>query len=156
LIIRPATVADVPALYRLMQGMQTLHAGAHPEVFKATLDSEPTTAFFTEVLSNDRNIVLVAETSDAIIGYLWCQERLPADSFYARTAHTAYINHLSVDPSHRRRGIGEALVERVMAELKERDVVRVGVDYWTFNRPARSFFASLGFTSRREVCSLNL
>ena len=139
-----------------MQAVQTLHAKAHPEVFRATLDAQLTTTFFAEVLAGEGNLVLVAEAEGAVIGYLWCQERLPEDSVYARAAHTAYINHVSVDPDHRRHGIGRALVEIAVAELKARNAVRIGVDFWSFNGPARSFFTRMGFCVQREVCSLSL
>ncbi|WP_421725667.1 GNAT family N-acetyltransferase [Bauldia sp.] len=134
-----------------MQSIQTLHAEAHPEVFKPILDPIPS-AFFADLLSDPRNIVLMAEYDQAVVGYLWCQEHPPADSFYEVSAHTGYINHVAVDVARRRRGIGQALVEAAVAELESRGATRVGVDFWSFNAPARAFFAGLGFAAQRQVC----
>jgi ribosomal protein S18 acetylase RimI-like enzyme len=139
-----------------MQHVQAIHAESQPAIFKSVLDAGQTTTFFEEVLSHEFNVVLVAETDGEVAGYVWCQDRPPADSFYAHSAHVGYIDHVSIDPGHRRRGTGAALIAAVLKELKRRGATRVGVDFWSFNEPARSFFAKLGFSVQREVCSRDL
>lgn len=156
LTVRSADKADIPHLCRLMQHVQDVHAEAHPEIFRATLDPEATAAYFADLLSNDHNVVFVAEKAGETAGYIWCQERIAQGSFYALPAHTGYIHHVSVTPGHRRHGIGNALIAAVLAELKGRGATRIAVDFWAFNDRARSFFAGAGFAVQRELCSRDL
>jgi len=156
LIIRPAKEADIPALGRLMQSIQDLHAAAHPELFRPTLDPAATTSFFADVLADDRNLILVAESAGDAIGYIWCQERHGADSFYGLGAHTGYIHHIAVSAEQRRSGVGRRLIAEALARLTERGATRVGVDFWSFNHRARAFFTGLGFVVEREVASRSL
>jgi ribosomal protein S18 acetylase RimI-like enzyme len=156
LIIRPAAEADVPALCRLMQCIQDLHAAAHPDVFRPTLDAAAAADFFTDLLANERNLVLVAETAGETIAYIWCEERQSAGSFYGAGAHTGYIHHISVAPGQRRAGAGRRLVSETLAQMKERGATRVGVDFWTFNDRARALFTGLGFAVQQEVASRKL
>ncbi len=156
MIIRAATKADIPALCRLMQHVQDVHAEAHPEVFQPVLDPGPAADFFAGVLTSDRNLVLVAEIDGDIAGYVWCEERERAETFYGKAAHTGYIHHISVTPEQRRAGIGKDLVANAVARLQDRGAVRVGVDFWSFNDRARAFFTGLGFAVQREVASRDL
>jgi len=155
-MIRTARQADIPRLVDLMQHVQKLHAEAHPGVFRAILDREPAAAFFAATLAKPENIVLLAEEGSATAGYLWCEERTTADTFYRPAAHTGYIHHVSVDPAHHRSGTGRALVAEALALLRGRGASSVGVDYWSFNDRARAFFHATGFSVQREICSQEL
>ncbi len=139
-----------------MQHVQDVHAAAHPEIFRATLAPDSTAKFFADVLAKGSNLVLVADVAGEAVGYVWCHEHLPVKSFYAQAAHAGYINHVSVAPEHRGKGLGKALVDEIVAILKERGATRIGVDFWSFNDRARAFFTNLGFAVQREVASRDL
>jgi ribosomal protein S18 acetylase RimI-like enzyme len=61
-----------------------------------------------------------------------------------------HIHHVSVSPSHRRRGIGRTLIDHALAALRDRGANRVTVDFWEFNEGSRAFFTSAGFLPQRE------
>ena len=149
--IRYADKSDTPALCRLMQQVQTVHAEAHPDLFLAELDRDEAAAFFDRIRSNPRNLLLVADISGAVVGYIWCEERTGNQGFHRKATHTAYVQHISVDPDRLRRGVGKALIDHALAELRLMSVESIGVDYWSFNERARAFFLSLGFAQQREI-----
>jgi len=77
----------------------------------------------------------VAEEEGRIVGYaglLW----------HGRKAE---LEPIVVAPAARGRGVGRALAERVVAEAKARDAVRVFVRPVGRNRDAIAFFHELGF-----------
>jgi ribosomal protein S18 acetylase RimI-like enzyme len=154
--IRPANGTDISALVHLMQAVQSLHAEAHPDLFVAELDDGGGKTFFEQLLASPRNLVLVAEISGTVVGYIWCEERGGSQGFHRKDLRSAYIHHISVDPDHLRQGIGKALVEGATVEMKARGAAGIGVDYWTFNDRARAFFTDLGFRPQREVLSKRL
>jgi ribosomal protein S18 acetylase RimI-like enzyme len=139
-----------------MQAVQSIHAEAHPDLFVAELDVEGAETFFERLLSSPRNLVLVAEVSGTVVGYVSCEERTGSLGFHRTDSHSAYIQHISVDPDRLRQGIGKALIERAAAEMRARGATSIGVDYWTFNNRARAFFASLGFDPQREILAKRL
>ena len=58
---------------------------------------------------------------------------------------TAYVSAVMVDPDHRRRGIGRALIRQI---LDGRD----GIKFVLHTRPdAAAFYATLGFTDARDM-----
>ena len=61
----------------------------------------------------------------------------------------AYIPFLEVLPSHQRRGIGTALIERLLAQLDDLYMVDVSCD-----APLEPFYAQLGFSTLDRAMGL--
>jgi ribosomal protein S18 acetylase RimI-like enzyme len=98
-----------------------------------------------------------ADSREAIAGYL---ERNPALSFVARDGgvvgavlgghdgRRGYLYHLAVAPSHRGRGLGRALAERVMAGLATRGIAKCHILVHADNAAGRAFWARAGWAER--------
>ena len=62
-----------------------------------------------------------------------------------------YMNHLAVAPSHRRRGVATALVQRCLAALKETGIPKCNLFVFADNNAAVSFYRKLGWRSWDEI-----
>ena len=60
------------------------------------------------------------------------------------------IEHMVVAPEDRRRGIGTALVEALIAHLRVIGMARIDVDVHVANEGAKQFYRTLGFEPSRE------
>lgn len=58
------------------------------------------------------------------------------------------IDQLSVDQHHRRRGVGRALVARVVEEAEAARLHRIEVSSWAFDEATQRLFRSLGFVPK--------
>jgi ribosomal protein S18 acetylase RimI-like enzyme len=81
---------------------------------------------------------LVAVDHDEIRGYL--------DATMDMWKRVGWINHLTVSPEHRRKGVGTALVRAALDWARGRDLDRVIVETQTKNHPATALFQKQGFT----------
>ena len=117
--IRPAQVADVSDV------------GA---IEKAVFSDPWSANDFAECLSS-RVPFLVAEEHGAIAGYVVAHF----------AADEGEILNLGVATAHRRRGLGRALVQGVVALLTERGVRAVYLEVRESNAGARRLYQSLGF-----------
>jgi len=119
--IRPAQPADVAAV-----------AAIERAVF-----SDPWSANdFTECLAAEIPL-LVAVRGPTVAGY--------AVAHYA--ADEGEILNLGIAVAHRRGGIGRALVERLLEELRERGVRIVYLEVRESNAAARRLYESMGFAA---------
>ena len=86
---------------------------------------------------------LVAEADEQIVGYVVALE----------AADEGEILNLAVAEAGRRRGLGRALVEAIVAALTERGVRQVYLEVRESNAPARALYAGFGFkeVGRREA-----
>ncbi|MFQ6096339.1 MAG: ribosomal protein S18-alanine N-acetyltransferase [Armatimonadota bacterium] len=88
-------------------------------------------------LSRDDGVAYytVARRGDAVVGY--------AGMWYV--AGEGHILTLAVSPEHRKQGIGERLLVRLVEEVAERGGHRVYLEYRVSNFPARRLYEKYGF-----------
>lgn len=95
-------------------------------------------------IDNWRGELLVCVEHDAVVGYVSFSSSL----FY----HRPFVALLFVRESHRRRGIGRQLIERVLAHYE-------GVDVWISteeaNQPASQLFERIGFERMGTIRGLD-
>lgn len=147
--IRPATVADVPALALLQQSVQKMHATAFPERFRSDVPREVMEQAVLASLQAPASCWLVAEGQQPV-GYLSADFRERSASWCAAAQSICYLSGLAVDLSYRRRGIARALVVELQHQAAARQVDSIELDVWAFNEQARQFFVGLGFCSVME------
>jgi ribosomal protein S18 acetylase RimI-like enzyme len=145
IIFRPATVDDAPALGRLGALLVGLHHALDPERF---LPAGPGTArgyasYLASEIPEAEVVVLVAEEANTVLGYAYA--RIEGHDWMSLRGPAGVIHDLVVDPDHRRRGIGRALLERTLDVLAERGAPRVVLATAQRNEAAQRLFASIGF-----------
>lgn len=138
-IIRPATLDDLPSIRRLFEasvyeGQTRINdTGADIDNFKeAYLDESETSGFW------------VAEAGDMVVGMIGMQE-LRDD--------VAEVRRLRVEESHRRQGVGTALMEQSIGFCRDHGYVKIVLDVRIERGPAIELFKKFGFfhSKTREV-----
>jgi GNAT superfamily N-acetyltransferase len=110
------------------------------EFYKSTISQEQTELTWKRLINNEQKMFgFVAENEDGVIGFTHCLFR---PSTWTETDY-CYLEDLFVDPNIRGKGIGRALMDRVIELAKEKKSKRV---YWTtqeFNKTARVLYDSI-------------
>ena len=99
---------------------------------------------FIALSSIDLGLSQIAVVDDAPVGL----------SLSARTADTAWIGGFGVVDSHRRTGVGLALIRHQCRELESAGVAAMRLEVMAANR-ARRLYATAGFVDRRRLYSFN-
>ena len=89
-----------------------------------------------EELGNDLALWLVAVEEDTVVGYVGSQTVLGWTD----------IMNVAVDPDHRRMGIGESLIRKLMEMLRERNCECLTLEVRASNAGAIALYEKLGFT----------
>jgi len=102
-----------------------------------------------------------ADSCEAVLRYL---KRNPGSSFVAREQDTlvaavlgghdgrrGYLHHLAVAPTHRGRGIGRALAERVLTALGTQGIHKCHLMVRADNADALAFWAHIGWAQRADL-----
>jgi ribosomal protein S18 acetylase RimI-like enzyme len=142
--IRPATPLDLEALVSLNHHVQSLHAAAHPALFRGNAPHEETIAAFRKMIEDPAALWLLAETNQPA-GYLYAQFHDRPQTWFRPAHRICNISHVAVHPSHRRLGIARQLVAALIVEADARGFGRIELDVWSFNQEARATFDRLGF-----------
>jgi ribosomal protein S18 acetylase RimI-like enzyme len=102
-------------------------------------------AHYEKSLARDGAFALVARDGDAAVGYAMVTIE-PGSPTWREPERWADIDSLSVLPSARGQGVGEALLERVQQEAEAVGVTQLGLMALTANDRALAFYERLGFT----------
>jgi GNAT superfamily N-acetyltransferase len=133
-MIRPATSTDTPAIARLIRGLAEYERLSH----YVTLDE----GRLREHLFGPRPFaeVLLAEEAGAVVGFALFFHNY--STFAGQPG--MYLEDLFVEPGHRGRGHGKALLRAVARVAVERDCGRLDWLVLNWNEPALRFYRSLG------------
>jgi GNAT superfamily N-acetyltransferase len=140
--VRPAATADVPALTELVQSIDTT-AGT----FSGTALADASTAHLSQRLGeildeSDRTLLVATEDSGAVVGMLSAR----GDDIGAiDLTPVLAVTHLIVAPTHRRRGVGRALLAAAVQLADEAGVERVLATAAAGSREGNRYLARLGF-----------
>jgi GNAT superfamily N-acetyltransferase len=133
-MIRPAVVADVPAIARLIRGLAEYERLAHAVVLKEEN--------LKEHLFGPRPFaeVLLAEDAGRTVGFALFFHNFST----FRGLPGIYLEDLFVEPEHRGKGHGKALLTALANLAVERGCGRLEWTVLNWNKPAIDFYRSLG------------
>jgi ribosomal protein S18 acetylase RimI-like enzyme len=143
--IRPATTADVRTMGRLGAVLvRTHHDFDAARFIAATPQTEHGYgSYLGSQLGNPDIVVLVAEDGGEVLGYTFAG--VEGYDYMSLRGPAGVLHDIVVDPAHRGRGVGRALLDATLAELKTRGAPRVVLSTAERNEPAQRLFARAGF-----------
>lgn len=132
--IQSATKADVGTILRFIQGLAD-----YEDLSSACVATEADlerTLFGEDPAAQ----VLLARDGDVAVGFALFFRSY--STFLAQPG--IYLEDLFVDPDHRHRGVGTALLQRLAQLATERDYGRVEWSVLDWNEPAIAFYRGIG------------
>jgi GNAT superfamily N-acetyltransferase len=92
-------------------------------------------------------LLFTAVVDEEPVGWVWLCLPSPANG-----RDSAWVYDVLIEPEHRGKGYGRAVMEAAEVEVVARGVTRIGLNVFGRNRPARTLYESLGY----EVTSLQM
>lgn len=130
-VIRFAKTSDALGISTLYSNVWNQYADRFPEELLESRTPSP-----DETLTwLQTDTYFVAETTNEIVGVVGCIFK----------HGTCYLTHMVVDAEHRRSGIGQALVEKVLETARESKATKVWLNTVEFLKEAISLYEKNGF-----------
>jgi GNAT superfamily N-acetyltransferase len=145
---RPASTDDLPRLAGLARdAIAELRSTKGGEVWaRREARREPIEDSLASDLGNDDALVLAGEIDDAVIAYAVVVTETLSDG-----SHLAKLTDVYVEPEARGVGVGEALLDAVVAWATERGCMGIDSLALPGNRETKNFFESFGLVARAIV-----
>jgi GNAT superfamily N-acetyltransferase len=139
-MIRPATPDDVPTISRLIRALAEYERLAHEVVLNE--------AQLQEHLFGPRPYaeVLLAEDAGVVVGFALFFPNY--STFLGKPG--LYLEDLFVEPAHRGKGYGKALLVALARLAVERGCGRLDWSVLDWNKPAINFYRALGAVPKNE------
>lgn len=142
--VRPAGHRDLADLTQLAQSAveEQRESRGGPVWFRREARADPATTLAAAIDDPDRDVV-IATIDDVALAYAAMRtEVLRTDELLA------VVEDVYVDPGARGVGLGELLMEEMIARASQRGCVGIDALVLPGNREAKNFFESLGMTAR--------
>lgn len=149
LSVRKADIGDSEAVLGLLRIIGDLHRNGRPDMFPG-LTSKYNLDQVKERLSQEDSGVFVAVHNEAVAGYVFC------DIIDEGDGQTLYVDDLCVDPTARRMGIGNALMDRAAEYGREMNCRYLMLNVWEFNSSAVKFYEKYGLKTRTRHLEMKL
>jgi ribosomal protein S18 acetylase RimI-like enzyme len=142
---RAATHADLARITRLAGELRTHLLGERGGALWAAREArpEPLEPAFAVLLARDDATIIVGTLDEHVVGYGVVQIETLHDG-----ARLGVIDEIYVEDEARAVGVGELLVERLVAYCTEAGCIGVDAAALPGDRQAKNFFERAGFTAR--------
>lgn len=140
-IVRAARPTDVARMVSLLDLLFAIEADFRPDPARQRQG-------LTLLLDDERARVLVAERADGVVGM--CTGQLVVST--AEGGPALLVEDVVVDPDHRGRGVGRALLAALADWARGRGVRRLQLLADGNNGPALAFYERLGWLATALVC----
>lgn len=145
--IRPARRSDLPSLVALRDRLNAHELAGSPHAPIVRLSVEEFAAVWGPTLDSAVHCWRVLEAAGQPVGfgliYLQTPETRPPGAFL----HWAYL-----EPVHRRQGLGQFLLDDLLAWARSQGANRVELQFIEGNESARSFWMKTGFRPYARRC----
>lgn len=156
MLIRPASSTDLPALGRLGASLVRFHHGLDPRRFiPASAGTEKGYAqYLGSQLDQPGVILLVAENDGEVIGFTYAG--LEGYDYMSLRGPAGILYDIVVDPDHRQKGVGRALLDATLKALQAAGAPRVLLSTAEGNIAGQRLFTAAGFRPTMREMTLEL
>ena len=141
--IRNALPADLNSIIVRWRAMIEEHAIIEPIYTLREGGENEALVHFRNMISDENKLLIVAEDSNQIAGYLAASTRMMPPVFDRQ--RIGLISELCVSPEVRRQGIGQSLFEHAREWLLRNGIQRIEVRTLIGNQESTAFWMSVGF-----------
>lgn len=141
--IRRAENKDIPSINKLLYQVHKVHSDVRPDLFKKG-GKKYTDSELSEIISDDKRPIFVAENESGILGYAFCIHKQFINDNSLTDVKTLYIDDLCVDEAARGMSIGKKLYEYVVEYAKKSGYYNVTLNVWADNINAVRFYEHIG------------
>ena len=145
--VRQASLRDYEELCALFDQLDEIHRLARPDMFQPFPPPARTREQVAHWLAQAESTVLVAQSEEGVVGLAVLLTRTPSGFAGAVPRKVIELDNIVVRADQRGRKIGRRLLAAAVEWSRQRRATHVEVAVHDFNRDAKRFYESFGFSS---------
>jgi ribosomal protein S18 acetylase RimI-like enzyme len=154
--VRAAAAGDAGELARLNRHIQDLHLAAEPHLYRSPDPGEIEEWFRAELAAGESTILVAEADADGQAapmpaGYLVLRVVDRPENPFLRARRLARVDQIAVHASHRRAGVGRALLRAAEALAREARCSEIELVVRSLNAAAERFYEHLGYRPVEQV-----
>lgn len=154
--IREAVINDYESLCEVYEELDEHHRLSHPELFIKPDDYARAKEYITEAI-NDSNIALfVADVDSKVVALAECYIQKSSSFPVIKKREWVQLDNIAVMSEYQDYHIGSLLLKKVEEWAKSKQIDRIELKVYSFNKRAIEFYSGKGFKDLNRTMYLNL
>ena len=146
-LIREANKNDYNSVSSLVKEVHDLHVEARPKDYKNCENPLGEEEYY-EMLGNDRYKIFVVVINNSVIAYTTLKTYEIKNHPILHDRVRIHMDDLCVTKDFRRMGIGKALYLETLEYCEEKNIDKLELNVWGFNKEAINFYKALGMKEK--------
>lgn len=151
MIIRKASIYDIPQILSLLSQVLEVHAKIRPDLFISGTVKYSADELKKIIADEKTPIFVAADDSGKVLGHAFTVISVNTSQNMPTGMKSMYIDDICVDENARRMSVGKSLYEHCIAYAKGIGCYDVSLNVWEGNDSARSFYDSMGMKVRKTT-----
>lgn len=152
-MVRFAKKEDLERVNELRKMVNDIHVEGRPDIFKPGFCKE-LQVHASEMIDSDWQDIFVYERDGEIWGLMSVQYVNRKESPYNKEHSFLQVEEIVVDEKYRHQGVASELMFFAKREAERRNLPRVVLDVWSFNKDAVAFYESIGMHEFRRYMEM--
>ena len=144
------TSGDAEEIVELLGQVHEEHRHRRPQWFKP-FDRTAALEGQRNLLSRAGAQMFVARAEGVCVGYALVCERVREENAFRYASRSLVVDQMTVSNTHRRKGIGTLLMDRIRAEAAKRGVERVELTVYSDNDEACRFYKAQDIVRFQDI-----
>jgi ribosomal protein S18 acetylase RimI-like enzyme len=155
-VIREAVINDYEDLCEVYAELDEQHRLNHPELFMQPEDYGRAKEYISEII-NDRNKGLfVADVDSKVVAFAECYIQKSTNFLVFKKREWVQLDGIAVKREYQDCHIGSMLLRKVAEWANSKEVKRIELKVYSFNKSADEFYSRKGFTNLSKIMYLDL
>lgn len=144
ILIRKATLQDIPFIKKSLITSWVEHAHQNPEILsEERMKKSKIEKYYSDAINNHKAYVFIAEIAKNKVGLISGYKKELASFF--KDPNILYIDDIYVVPDYRRKGIAKVLLSKMEKVAKENGIKRIDGRIYEFNKPMQKLLAKMNY-----------
>ena len=154
--IREVNIDDYEDLCKIYAELDEHHRLNHPELFIKPDGYERAREYISEVIDDNDKALFVAEIESKIVGFSECYILKSSNFPVIKKREWIQLDNIAVRRDYQNCHIGSLLLKRVVEWAEFKQINRIELKVYSFNKNAIEFYEVKGFKELNRTMYLNL
>ncbi|HBV87907.1 MAG TPA: GNAT family N-acetyltransferase [Desulfosporosinus sp.] len=154
--IRKAVISDYESLCEIYVEIDEQHRINHPELFIKPDEYARAKEYIQEMINDSNKALFVADVDSKVVAFAECYIQQSSNFPVIKKREWVQLDGIAVKKEYQNRHIGSLLLEKITEWANSKDIQRIELKVYSFNKNAEDFYSEKGFQVLSKVMYMDL
>lgn len=156
ILIRKISEKDFGNINKLFIKVDEYHRINLSSIFEKKENIGRTIEYLKNICNSEESELFVAEYDNEIVGIVEINIKRTVNNFLKKDREWVSLDTIMIKEKYRNNGIGEMLMDTVLDWSREKNINRIELNVYEFNKSAIKFYQRLGFETLNRTMYIEI